>query len=104
MLLKRYTAVPWSSDGRHKRDATAFLFNNRTDATCITAFPIKRGAPAVYHLSFSGPYFGELTDLLLLYSGVGDCRSKGDSYKFDGYELTGASKYHFGRRQMELCD
>lgn len=57
----------------------------------------------MYHV-FCGPYFGSLTDLLLLYAAVGlkECRPEGNSYMVRGYELNGATQFTFSVTEVEI--
>ena len=60
-LFGGYTAVPWTSDGTYKNDATAFLFtltnphNIPPTKYLVTA---SSAASAVMHNATHGPYFG----------------------------------------------
>ena len=60
-LFGGYTAVPWTSDGTYKNDATAFLFTLTNPHNIPpTKYLVTAGsaASAVMHNATHGPYFG----------------------------------------------
>lgn len=67
-LVGGYTQAAWGSEGHGNfSDATAFLFNNRTDAATITKFPIKPNQVAVMHPTNMGPGVRSLLVFILFF-------------------------------------
>ena len=97
-----YLTVPFSSDGKDHYDDKAFLFS----LTNNKKFPIKIKEPAVCHLSFWGPYFGNKnkSDLKINTKGLSGKRnlSEPNSYEFERKDLIGTEERNFMLDEYEV--
>ena len=86
-LVGGYTRVAWTKKrSSFKRDATAFLFNNRADGATITKFAVRAGseASAVYHHMSEGPSFGYADFCLLNVAGFDESYCGNRAYDIPG--------------------